>query len=113
MNGRATTTISIFRGSTNDEYADEVDVNDNTTLHASGVIASIIEQSRRAFVAAESRKTVVKNSIGRCTGGTDVIEGDRVKDERTQQFYFVEAVSAPATPRGVSDVRMVLRAVKQ
>jgi hypothetical protein len=113
VNGRATTTISIYRGSTTDEYTDEIDVNDNTTLQASGVIASIVEQTRRAFVAAESRKTVVKNSIGRCTAGTDIIEGDRVMDERTLQFYFVEAISTPASPRGTPDLRMVLRAVKQ
>jgi hypothetical protein len=111
VKGRATTTISVYRGTTNNEYSDEVD--DNTTPILSGCIASIIEQSRRAFVAAESRKTVIKNTIGRVTNGTDIIEGDRVKDEMTQQFYFVESVSTPASPVHGPDLRMTLRAVNQ
>lgn len=111
MWGRATTTLSIYRGSAQDPYGDPVD--DNTTPMATGVNASMIEQNKRAFLAAENRKTVVKNSIGRVRNGTDVIEGDRVKDERTGVFYFVEAVSNPASPVNMPDVRMVLRAVVQ
>ncbi len=111
MKGRATTTVSIYRGSSQDPYGDSVD--DNSTAAATGVLASIIEQTKRAFLAAENRKTVIKNSIGRVKNGTDVIEGDRIKDERTGLFYFVEAVSNITSPAGSPDVRMVLRAVIQ
>lgn len=109
MKGRATTTISIYRGSGQNEYADPVD--DNTTPMVTGMLASIIEQNKRAFLAADSRKTVIRNSIGRVKHGTDVIEGDRVKDEKTGIFYFVEAVGNPQSPVNFPDVRMVLRAV--
>lgn len=113
MNGRATTTVSIYRGSTQDAYGDPVDDNTVAPPIATGVICSIIEQTRRAFIAAESRRTVVKNAFGRVVSGTDVIEGDRIKDERTGEFYFVEATSMPQSPFGAMDVRLVLRTVAQ
>lgn len=109
MNGRATTTLSIYRGTTEDVYSDEVD--DNSTPVASGQVCSIIEQNRRVFLAAENRFTVVQSATGRVKSGTDVTEGDRVKDERTGRFYFVEGVSNPQVPRGKADIRLTLRAV--
>lgn len=109
MKGRATTTVSIYRGSTTDSYGDDLD--DNSTTIASGQIASIIEQSRRAFLPAENRLTVVENATGRVKAGTDITEGDRIKDERSGRWYFVEGLSNPDTPRGRSDIRLVLRAV--
>ena len=111
MKGRATTTLSIYRNSAQDTYGDSVD--DNTTPAASGLLGSIMEQSRRVFLAAENRRTVVKNTTGRMKHGTDVLEGDRIKDERTGKFYFVEAVSTPESPVNSPDVRLMLRAVIQ
>lgn len=109
MNGRATTRVSIYRGSTTDEYADDVD--DNSAPIASGVLASIVEQSRRVFLPVENRMTVVMNATGRVKSGTDITEGDRVKDEKTDRFYYVEGVSNPQVTRGLSDIRLTLKAV--
>lgn len=109
MNGRATTTLSIYRATTQSDYGDEVD--DNSTPIASGQIGSIIEQSRRVYLPAEDRLTVVLNATGRVKSGTDITEGDRIKDEKTGRIYFVEGVSNPQVPRGRADMRLILRAV--
>lgn len=109
MKGRATTTVSIYRGTTQDEYSDDVD--DNSAPIVSGELAAIIESSRRVFLPAEDRMTVVMNATGRVKSGTDVTEGDRLKDERSGQFYLVEAISHPQVTRGLADVRLTLRAV--
>lgn len=109
MNGRATTTVSIYRGSSTNAYGDDLD--DNSAPIASGQIASIIEQSRRTFLPAENRTTVVENATGRVKSGTNITEGDRIKDEKSGRFYLVEGLSNPSAPRGKSDIRLVLRAV--
>lgn len=109
MNGRATTTVSIYRGTTTDTFGDEVD--DNSTPAATGVTASLLEQSRRVFVPAENRMTVVRIVTGRLTSGVDVQEADRLKDERTEKVYLVEAVSAPQSPIGKADIKLDLRRI--
>lgn len=109
MIGRATTTVSVYRGTTSDGFGDEVD--DNNTPAATGVIASLIEQSRQVFVAAENRFTRIRMVTGRVTGDVDVIETDRLKDERTGKFYLVEAVSQPQLPTAIADKRLDLRLI--
>jgi hypothetical protein len=111
VKGRANTTLSIYRTSAQDGYGDPVD--DNTTPMASGVLGSLVDQGRRVFLAAENRRTVIKNTTGRVGFGTDVIEGDRIKDERTGTFYFVEGVNTPGNHVNSPDVKLLLRALIQ
>lgn len=104
----ATHQVDLLRGDTTDAYGDPVDA-DNVV--ATDLPASIIEQNRRVFVPAENRMTVVRMYTGRLRPGTDVREGDRLRDRADESIYLVEAVSAPASPIGLADVRVDLRRI--
>lgn len=105
-----TCTVSILRGETTDAYGDPVDA---STVAASAVPMSIIEQQKRVWVPAESRTTVVRMYAGRARPGVDVRTQDRLRDEASMTIYQVEGVSAPASPLGASDVRLDLRRIDQ
>src|SRR5439155_18008178 len=92
-----TCTVDILRGETTDGYGDPVDAD---TAVATGMLASIIETSRRIFLPAESRTTHVRMFTGRVAPGVDVREGDRLRDNAAQSIYLVEAVSRPSSPFG-------------
>lgn len=100
--------VSILRGETTDVYGDPVD---GSTVAASAVPVSIIEQNQRVFVPAESRTTIVRMLTGRARPGVDIREQDRLRDDVTASIYLVEAVSHPASPFGQADVRLDLRRV--
>lgn len=102
------TTVSILRGETVDEYGDPID--SNVSVNAE-VPISIIENSRRVFLAAEGRLTVVKEFIGRIRPGFDVREGDRLRDDNSGQIYLVEGISNPMLGTGMSDQRISLRRI--
>jgi len=104
---RTTTTISVYRGTTTNDYEDVVALNDETTLVASGVLASIIEQSRRVFTpvsdpAMDTR--VVRYCTGRIRTGVDLRNDDRVKDERTGTIYIVEGMRQPSSPVRTNEI---------
>lgn len=104
----ANTTASILRGTTVDAYGD---VQDTAAVVAAGVRASIIEQTRRVFVPADGVDRVVRHTRGRLPSNTDVREGDRIVDERTDVTYVVEAVVVPGSPYADNDVRVDLKHV--
>lgn len=102
----ATTRVSILRGQTTDPYGDPVD---NTTPAATGVPASIVEQSRQVTDPTTGAPRVVRFLIGRFYPGTDLRSGDRVKDERDGTVFIVDAISRPQNPVRAPDVRAELR----
>ena len=103
-----TTTVSVLRGETLDEFGDPVD-NDSSVL--AGVPIAITEYNRRVFLAAEQRLTVVREMWGRVRPGFDIREKDRLRDERTGGIYLVEGISQPALPTNLADMRISLRRV--
>lgn len=103
---RATTTVTILRGNpTYNEWGDEVD---SDTVVASGIRASIIEQT----VDAKTEITSVPHSYRfakmRVTPGTDIRQQDRVYDERTEETWTIVQISRRANPVGSQDVRIDL-----
>lgn len=102
----ATTTLSVFRGTTTDVYGDEQDAD---TPVATGIRASLTEQSRRVTTRDDPTPRIVRYAVARVTAGTDIQDQDRLRDERTGAVYIVDAVSSMANPAVASDIRLDLR----
>ncbi|MBD9700649.1 hypothetical protein IHE56_00790 [Streptomyces sp. ID01-12c] len=106
MQAIATTTLTVLRGTTTDVYGDEQDT--DTTV-ATGVVASLVEQSRRVTTRENPTPRIVRYAVARVPAGTDVRDQDRVRDERTGATYIVEAPSSMANPAMAVDLRLDLR----
>lgn len=102
----ATTRLTVLRGTTTDAYGDDQDTD---TAVATGVIASLTEQSRRVTTRDDPTPRIVRYAVARVTSGTDITDQDRVRDERTGAVYIVEAVSSMANPAVAADLRLDLR----
>jgi hypothetical protein len=106
MQAIATTTLTVLRGTTTDVYGDEQDTD---TPVATGVIASLVEQSRRVTTRENPTPRIVRYAVARVPAGTDIRDQDRVRDERTGAVYIVEAPSSMANPAMAVDLRLDLR----
>lgn len=95
MFGLASTTVSVYRGTTTNSAGDVED--DNSTPAASGIPASIT-RSRNPLAFTESSYTprTINWYRIRLPRRTVVLDEDRLKDEKTGDFYIVDAaVRAP------------------
>lgn len=106
MQAIATTVLTVLRGTTTDVYGDEQDTD---TVIASGIPASLTEQSRRVTTRDDPTPRIVRYAVARVPAGTDVSDQDRLRDERTGAIYIVDAVSSMANPAAVPDIRLDLR----
>lgn len=104
----ATTTVSLLAGTTATDYGDEVDSN---TAVATGVPASIIEGREVVATESDAQALVRRYYTGRVPAGTAVDSGQRLRDERSQQIYLIDNVTAPTNPAVPMDVRLDLRRV--
>ena len=106
MNARANTRVSILRGSSTNVQGDEVD---GTAAVHTGIPASLIEQTRRTYLPAEGAHRVIRSVSCRLTHGTDVLKGDRIRDEMTNVVYIVEELNDnPGSPAHLPDIVIVL-----
>ena len=106
MQAIATTTISVLRGTETDGFGDE---RDTDTPHATGIPASLTEQSRRVTTRENPTPRIVRYAVARVPADTDITDQDRVRDERTGATYIVEATSSMANPAATPDIRVDLR----
>ena len=106
MLARATTTLTVYRGTTTDAYGDEQDT--STVVHT-GIPASLVEQTRRVTTRDDPTPRIVRYAVGRVTSGTDITDQDRILDERTGGIYIVDAVSALNSAAVSADLRLDLR----
>lgn len=104
----ATCTASILRGTTTDDYGD---VTDNATVVATGIIASIREQSRTVFDPNTQQPRIVRFTEGVMPAGTDVVDTDQVRDDTYGITYFVEAVTQDREPGFTPDLKLQLKRV--
>lgn len=108
MNTVANTHISIYRGTTTDAEGDEVDTD---TPIQTGLPASIIEgRTRQVESGTSGTPRVIRQATLRVVATTDIKRNDRVKDERTGQFWRIEAVSGIGNPAMTPDLRVDLSA---
>jgi hypothetical protein len=102
----ATTTLTVYRGSSTNAWGDEIDT--NTAVHT-GIPASLVEQSRRVTTRDDPTPRIVRYAVGRVTAGTDITDQDRIKDERTGAIYIVDAVSSMNSAAVAADLRLDMR----
>lgn len=106
MQAIANTLVTILRGVTTDGYGDEQDVD---TPIATGIPASLIEQSRRVTTRDDPTPRIVRYTVVRVPAGTDVTDQDRLLDERTGAKYVIDADSFMANPAMAADIRLDAR----
>ena len=105
MYARATTTISILRGTGTDEWGDAVD---NDTVVATGVRAAIAEQKIYAQGEVTTQPRNLRYARMRVTNGTDIQVNDRIKDERLNQTWTITNISPLQNPTVKQDLRVDL-----
>jgi hypothetical protein len=98
-----TTTVAVLRGTDTDPYGDEVDT---STAVATGIPAAVTELTEQGFRRVTGRAGVVEGFSIRVRSGVDVVEQDRLRDERSGAVYQVESVSHPQSIVGAADVRV-------
>lgn len=90
MLGLSTGRYTIIRGTTTqNDYGDDETSED--VLYAS-VLGSVIERRRTVYNPEDGRVATLRELVGRFAHGTDIQDGDRIKDEKTDKVYTVSAV---------------------
>lgn len=107
------TRVTIQRGELAlSAYGDELPA---TTAIATGVPAAVVETTSSGTAASNSQVTyqptdgrggVVEQFTVRLRPGTDVVEDDRLLDERTGAVYQVRSVYGAHSLVGLADVRV-------
>ncbi|MEV8610107.1 head-tail adaptor protein [Amycolatopsis sp. NPDC051373] len=105
----ATCRASIFRGTVPDEYGDPVP--NNTTPAASGVPLAVDERNSRVFDQATQTPRVVRVVTGTVPSTTDVLTGDRIRDDWNGVLYTVQNVTRPRTAGRAPDTVLELKRV--
>lgn len=101
-----TTRVTILRGTAIDEYSGTIS---NESTVASGVSASIMEQSRTVFDPASGTPRVVRLVAGRVGSTVDVKRNDRLLDENTNLYYMVNSVRQVQNPVITMDKALELK----
>lgn len=73
--------------------------------------AYLIATTKRSYDRVSGRTTVVEIWTGRMRPGEDVREFDRVRDQRTGDWFTVDSVISPPLVVGAADVRLSLTRV--
>jgi hypothetical protein len=99
-----TTLLSVYRDVDVDEFDDPID--DSIVIEASDLPAVVTEKSQRTFLPAEQRLGMIERYIIRLRPGTDVREGDRLRDQFTNTWYQIQEVINVPLIVGAPDVRV-------
>lgn len=91
----ATTSVSILRGTSTDDFGDETDT---STVLKSGIPASLTEATRTAMEPVSGTPRIIRTHVCRLPPTTDVTEDDRIKDEKTDEIYIVVSVTKNSNP---------------
>ncbi|WP_297699636.1 hypothetical protein [Mycobacterium sp.] len=104
----ATCTASVLRGTSTDTYGDTID---NSTVAATGIIASIREMSRTVLDPNTQEPRILRFVEGVMPAGTDVRDTDQIRDDTYGVTYFVEAVTQNREPGFTPDLKLQLKRV--
>lgn len=104
----ATHVVDVLTGTTTDDYGD---ASDGTTVAATAVPVSILEQSRRASRYDTDAPRTVRFVAGRAPSGTPVAQGDRLRDTASSAVWVVDGVTQQANPILIPDLALELRRI--
>lgn len=106
----ATCRGSVFRGSTPDPTYRHPVPNNTAPLYT-GVLAEITERDRRVWDPATQTPRVVRIVTGKVPSTTDVLTGDRFRDDTNGVLYVVQNVTRPRAAGRAPDVVLDLKRV--
>ena len=89
MQGLANASVSVLRGTTTDEFGDEIDTN---LVAAASVPAAIVESSRVVLDQATQTPRTVRALTCVMPSWADVLDTDRLQDQATGRIYIIESV---------------------
>lgn len=110
MYALASTTCSILRGTTTNEWGDVID-DPNGQVVATGVPVSLSITNTTASDPATQQIRTIRSLTGAIQSDTDIHETDRLRDDTTGVVYAVESVTTPLGPGFRGDLELVLRQV--
>jgi hypothetical protein len=86
-------------------------VPNNLTPAASGVLLAVDEKTSRFWDPATQTPRVVRVVSGTVPSTTDILTGDRIRDDTNGVLYVVQNVTRPRTPGRVRDVELELKRI--
>ncbi len=101
MLGLTTGRYSVLRGSAVNDYGDEID---GDTVASSGILGSVIERTKQVFNPDDGRVATIRYLTGRFDNRADIVDGDRIKDEKTGEIFVVQSLSRPVNAVVKSDI---------
>lgn len=96
----ATTRGALLRGTTEDEFGDEVDNNTTPVEGFEDFALSIIERDTQEIDQASGQWRTIRKLTGRLSSAVPVDEGDRIRDNSDGAIYAVDGFRR--TARGLS-----------
>jgi hypothetical protein len=106
MIARATTTITIYRGQTTDEWGDPID---SSTIVGTGIVASLQEQSQYSRGEITTQPRTFRYARLRVDSSVDIQYNDRIKDEITGWIWTIRNLSNYQNPVRQQDTRADLQ----
>lgn len=108
MYALANCTVSILRGTSTNEYGDEVD---SDTVVASGIPASIVVRSKSSSDPSTQVSRVIQQVVGVVGSNVDIQDTDRLRDDTNGITYAIESVIQANGPGHTPDLQLDLQRV--
>ena len=89
MQGLATTQVSVLRGTSTDEFGDEIDA---ATPVATSIPAAVVESSKVVLDQATQTPRTVRTVTCVLPSWASVLNTDRIQDQATGLTYIIETV---------------------
>jgi hypothetical protein len=102
----ATTTMSVIRGTTTDEFGDVID--DNSVAVSSGNPVQLTEIARNVFDQVTGTPKIVRTITALAGSNLDVVQTDRLRDEKTGAIYAINDITAAQRIGYTPDLRLDL-----
>jgi hypothetical protein len=106
MISRATTTITIYRGQTEDEWGDPIDTD---TVVETGIPAFITEVNVDHSSEVSLTPRDIRKATCRVGSEVDVQQNDRIYDEKNGQSWTIQYVTRQQNPVMAQDTKLVLQ----
>lgn len=111
MSFSATTTVSVIRGTASDAYEEYGDGVDTDEVIATRLAASILELPATGGRPAAGRADTPRRYALRIWRVLELRQNDRIRDERTDELFYVTTAVKPRGRVGLSSTRAELQRV--